>query len=155
VVEELVNTFRAWRCGLLAAITGIVGLALGADLAQASCGDYVHVSPQAATAQKIAETQHPTQHSSRLPCSGPQCSRAPDRAPIPPTEAVVSTAKNWASPSLDLVQPELNLAGWIAVGPPLLPFITAGSSATLARCTHWEPRRHATNGIDWAGKPAL
>jgi hypothetical protein len=87
---SLPSPFRGWRAALLLVVIACAS----PNRATAECGDYVVVlnandpaSPDG-RATPTGMLDHPA--SPEVPCSGPNCSRAPDRHPAP--LAPVSTA---------------------------------------------------------------
>jgi len=82
---------------------GVVLLLPG--LARATCGQYVetHGSPVAPH-----PTAHPLPAKPAAPCHGPNCSQAPERAPLAPVTITPPIDERWAAPLswITLPQPD-------------------------------------------------
>ncbi|HVX13164.1 MAG TPA: hypothetical protein VHC22_18410 [Pirellulales bacterium] len=129
---------RPWRLCLLTAVAAAGICACGSEQVRASCGDYVHVGGYAAAHQGFVGELSPAD-SRELPCSGPNCSRAPDRPPASPAEPMAPVAKNWAG----------SLPGYLFAAEPAVAAWFGGSTPVFP--THYSappdrPPRHLTSG---------
>jgi hypothetical protein len=95
MTSRLLNLFRDVRVPLLL----VVGALLSPQQATAGCGDYVTVlNPTAESRSEPVVPPVTSGDPAKPPCSGPNCSRAPERhtPPVPPAP-VVSAAKDLVS----------------------------------------------------------
>ena len=123
MLSPLTSLFRGWRAALLLVVVACAT----PGRATAECGDHVTVlNGQATNALHATPAPVGTPASPKVPCSGPNCSRLPDRpAPLPAPAPVSGPHGKELAHVLDLLGPS-DLAHSSRHRPHLLPPDLAG-----------------------------